>query len=479
MDYEKLNNLPLVVIFGRTNVGKSTLFNCLTEKKQALISDIEGTTRDSNIGVVEWREKKFALVDTGGITDFSFFLKRKKNSGSIEEEVQKQAINYLKKADLILFLVDKKEGLLPQDKEIAIFLKKISPELANIILAVNKVDGQRDRKDLFDFYKLGLGEPIGISAASGSATGDLLDLVINKIKAVKKKKVKDENENEKIKEEVIKVSILGQPNVGKSSLLNSILGEKRVIVSPIPHTTREPQNTFLEYNNRKIKLIDTAGISKKGMQFSRGKKDLYLEKKGIAMSLASLKKSDMVLLVIDISRSITQQDLKIIEEAITKKKSLIIIANKWDLIPVKDFKKYTAYIRAKIPFAAWAPIQFISAATGAKVNKILDLILEISEQRKKELSEEDLKKFIKQAIKIHQPSRGKGVKHPRIRSFKQISSNPPSFELMIGGKEDLHFSYLRFLENRLREQFYITGTPLSIYIKKSRPLYSSSKFSKL
>lgn len=323
MSYNVKNNLPLVVIFGRTNVGKSTLFNCLIEKKQALVSKIEGTTRDSNIGQIEWRGVKFELVDTGGIIDLKHLENKKIKAQDIEAKVQQQARDYLKRADLILFLVDTKIGLMPQDKQMALFLKKAIRQ-NKILLLANKADSPKLRSSIAEFNKLNLNEPIPISAANGSGTGDMLDIVVDKIKRKSKNQIDNQPDELKI-DNSIKVCILGKPNVGKSSLLNSILGYNRVIVSETPHTTREPQNTNIIYKDNKVTLIDTAGISKKGTK-TKG-----LEKYGIGKSLSALKKSAIALLVIDISQTITHQDQKLIEEIIERRASFIIIANKWDL----------------------------------------------------------------------------------------------------------------------------------------------------
>jgi len=270
-------------------------------------------------------------------------------------------------------------------------------------------------------------------------------------------------------QDIIKVCIIGKPNVGKSSLLNSLLGYQRVIVSPIPHTTREPQDTDIIYQEKNIKLIDTAGISKKGAK-TKG-----LEKYGIAKSLGMLTKADIALLVLDISEGITHQDAKLIEEILNQQKSLILIANKWDLIKARDTKKYTNYIYGKLPFTQFVPIQFTSALTGEKVKKILDLILAIDQERKLKLGDSQLNKFLLRLVKIHRPAKGKGVKHPRIYEFKQIAANPPRFIIRLGPKDNIHFSYLRFMENRLRENFGFTGTPITIKIAKNKNLRGQHK----
>ncbi|MDD4901233.1 MAG: ribosome biogenesis GTPase Der [Patescibacteria group bacterium] len=455
---------PLVVIFGRTNVGKSSLFNCLVEKRQALTSDIAGTTRDSNLGEVNWCGHEFSLIDTGGIIDFKHLTGKAALTDEISAQVQKQAVVYLKKADLVLFLLDGKSGLMPQDKELALLIKK-AVVAGKILLVINKIDAPSDRLKTSEFYKLAMGEPNHVSAANGSGTGDLLDLIVKKLKF---KKIPASSAEQKFdiqpptSDAPMRVCIIGKPNVGKSSLLNSLLGYERVIVSLTPHTTREPQNTKIIYQDQPLLLIDTAGISKKGT------KAFGLEKFGIAKSLFALAKSEIALLVLDISEPITRQDSRLAEEIVSAKKSFIIIANKWDLAKERDTKKYTDYIYNELPFARFAPIQFLSAKTGEKVKKIFDLILNISLERKIEVADEELKGFLKRIVKLHPPAKGKGIRYPRIRSFFQIEANPPKFEIEIGPKEDLHFSYIRFIENRLRDSYGFLGTPLSVQVTKNK-----------
>ncbi len=462
MNRKSEKNLPLVVICGRTNVGKSTLFNCLTEKRQALVSDVAGTTRDSNLGSVEWSNSAFELVDTAGIIN-PRTLSKKIDGLDIDSQTQKQAISYLNSADLIILLVDAKAGLLPEDKELASQLKKNKNYKNKTWVVANKIDNFKSASEAAQFNKLGLGEPFVISAASGLGTGDLLDVVIDYLdKARKNKKIYNDKD-----EEMIKACIIGKPNVGKSSLLNAILGYERVIVSPIAHTTREPQNTEISYHDHRIKLIDTAGIARHSRNVTG------FEKYGIIKSLTSLEKADIALLVLDISEPITHQDAKLIQEIVERGKSLVFIANKWDKVKEHDTKKWTEIIYDKLPFATWAPIQFISARTGEKVHKILDLIIDIDKQRKLQLSDSQCEKFMKAVVKIHRPAKGKGTKVPRIYEFRQDKNNPPVFVLRIGPNDDLHFSYVRFMENRLRERHGFIGTPLNVRVTKHKKSHTT------
>jgi len=464
---ESEKNLPLVVICGRTNVGKSTFFNCLSGKRQALVSDIAGTTRDSNLGVVEWNRSAFDLVDTAGIIDKRCLEDKKITANDIDSQTQKQARSYLDRADLILFLVDTKAGLLPEDRSLAHGLKNQTKYQKKTLLIANKVDSLKLASEAAQFNKLGLGEPYYVSAANGLGTGDLLDIIVDRLDKNRQNKKLEINIDD---EHQINACIIGKPNVGKSSLLNAILGYERVIVSPVPHTTREPQNTKILYRDQTITLVDTAGISR------QGKKTTGLEKPGILKSLNSLNHADIAVLILDISEPISHQDAKIIQEIVDRQKSLIIIANKWDLIENRNTKTWTQIIYDKLPFATWAPIQFISAKTGEKVNKILDLILEIAQGRQVTLSESQSEKFLKHVVKIHKPAKGKGLKAPHIYEFKQVKSNPPMFTLRIGPNDDLHFSYVRFIENRLRERHGFIGTPLTVKVtsnKKSHTTYNN------
>ncbi len=460
---EKKEKLPLVALYGRTNVGKSTLFNCLTEKKQALVSNISGTTRDSNLGIVEWNNSAFEIVDTAGIIDYRY-LGKKIKSDDLDEMVQAQAISYLEKASLLIFLADAKAGLMPEDIELARAINRSEKYKKKTILVINKVDSLRAEAEAAQFNKLGLGEPFSVSAVSGLGTGDLLDLIVNRIDKKRKNKAPEKYSDNDL---TTNVCLVGKPNVGKSSLLNSILGYERVVVSPIPHTTRESQDTKINFKNNLIRLIDTAGISR------QGKKGKGLEKFGIEKTFSSLERADIALLILDLSEEITHQDLKIIEEINNRRKSLIIIGNKWDKVEDRDTKKWTEFLRNKMPFVAYAPIQFISAKTGEKVGKIMDLVVEIAEQRKLMLSPSQTEKFLKRVVKIHKPAKGKGTKPPRIYEFVQEKNNPPLFKLRIGPNDDLHASYVRFMENRLRERHGFLGTPINIRVTKDKKSHTT------
>lgn len=473
---KKTKKLPIVAIFGRTNVGKSTLFNCLVEKKQALVSSIAGTTRDSNINRVAWNNREFELIDTAGIIDYRYLNGKKTKQTGIEAQTQDQARSYLEKASLIIFLVDNKAGLLIEDRDLARLVQKSETFKNKTILVANKIDNFKQASEAAIFNKLGLGEPNKISALTGAGTGDLLDLIVKKLyKTVLKKApgVRSEKLSGVKEAKVVEgpnritLCIIGQPNVGKSSLLNAILGYERVIVSPIPHTTREPQNMDINYKDNIITIIDTAGISRHGH-----KNKIKLEKYGIEKSLDALENADIALLVFDIATGLTHQDTKLIEEIVSRKKSFIFIANKWDMIEEKDTKHWTNYIYGKLPFATYAPVQFISAKTGSKVNKILDLALEIAENRKISLSDATLSHFLQKIIHIHKPAKGKGLRAPRIYYLKQVHSKPPKFEIKIGSKDNLHFSYVRFMENRLREKFGWIGTPITLFVNKKRRVHS-------
>ena len=466
--------LPTIALVGRVNVGKSTLFNKILEQNKAIVSSIPGTTRTRNIGIVSWRGKQFTLVDTGGLT-FSDEI-------PLEKEIIEQTEIAIKSADLIIFVVDVQAGLLPQERELG---KRLIKDKNRIIFVANKADSERLRMNIHeaDWHKLGLGEPFPVSAANGSNVGNLLDEIFKRLekarpngKAGKKPKTLKELK-------VIKIAMIGKPNVGKSSLFNDLVGKKEVIVSDMPHTTREPHDTLVEVDGQALLFVDTAGIRRKANVSGE------LEKAGIGKSIDAVKRADIVLLVLDASEPISVQDQQLGGFLRENTKSTIIVLNKWDLVEERqkrvsrsgqqkgevaliskdtdafknDFKQN---IYASFPHLDFAPIIFTSAKTQYKLHQIFPLIFRAWTERHTIVPEAELKEFFKKITKEHRPSRGKGTKHPEVLSFHQIHNNPPMFEMMIKFQTSVHFSYVRYIENRLREKFGFFATPIVIKLTK-------------
>ncbi|MFA6322744.1 MAG: ribosome biogenesis GTPase Der [Candidatus Buchananbacteria bacterium] len=455
--------LPTVVIVGRINAGKSSLFNRLTEGGKALVSDIPGTTRDYNKGKVSWRTKTFELIDTGGVdidilkNSIQALLPEKKIKKlffgkAIEKEIIKQTKAALIKADMVLMVVDGQAGLMQQDRELALVLKKFKKP---IILACNKIDSPKWQASSHDFFKLGLGRPYAVSAANGSGTGDLLDELIKKIKGQRgRPKINDERP--------IKVAIIGKPNVGKSSLVNQILGEERVIVSEEPHTTREPQDTEIIYNDRKILIFDTAGLRK------RAKIERGLEKMSTSRSLGLIKSADIILFITEVDKPITAQDSHLAGLIKDSGAGLILVGNKWDRLEEKTEKidgQIRSYYQRAFPFLSFAPLVFISALTGRNVQNILDVVLAVDENRNRLVEENELEKIIKILVRRQRPVQAKGQKSPHIFAIKQVKTHPPEFVVSVNEEDTLHFSYLRFIENQIREKFDFLGVPVKIKLE--------------
>jgi len=450
---DMINTLPRIAIVGRANVGKSTLFNRIIEKQKALVSSMAGTTRDRNIGVGQWRGKSFELTDTGGLDiDLS-----EETHQDIAQGVIRQALAAIDKADLILFLVDTNEGATPADRKLAGELIR-KGYAGKTILVGNKAESARNKKYDTGIYRLGLGEPAFVSASSGSGVGDLLDMVLDRIKHVELPEINP------AAIQPIKVALLGRPNVGKSSILNSILGEERVIVSAVAHTTRESHDTQFNYNGRDFIIIDTAGMRRKAKMDKEG-----LEKKSVGKSISAIHDCDVAVLVTDVSKKIDMQDKKITQEILESGKSVIIVANKWDTVDDKDTGTINSFVdryRLEFPYLWWAPLIFVSAKENLRTKKILELIQEVVASRSIRISDSQLDKFLKQRIKQHKPSRGKGLKNPYIYEIHQTAVNPPRFEIYVNDPTTLHFSYIRFLQNNMREQFKIIGTPIQVELRK-------------
>jgi len=444
-------SLPQIAIVGRANVGKSTLFNRLVEKNKAIVSPISGTTRDRNIDKVAWQGKNFILIDTGGLDI------EKNKAGKIEQNIVKQAYRAIEDADLILFLIDIKQGIMPMDKELAREIIK-NGKKSQTILVGNKADSPKYHQMIGDLFPLNLGEPNMISAANGSGCGDLLDLLMGRLPKRKTKKPTGPQKPE------IKVAIVGKPNVGKSSILNSILGEERVIVTDIAHTTRESHDIEFSYKENNFILIDTAGIVRKSKVGHK-----TLERKSIDKSLNTIEHADVVVFVTEAQKKIDSLDKKVTQEILESGKSLIIVANKWDLIPDKEtntINQYVDYYYNQFPYLWWAPIIFISAKDEVRTRKILDMILDIQKSKQIQISNSQLDKFLKYQISKHRPSRGRGLKNPYIYKIEQVGTNPPKFLIYVNEPKILHFSYLRFLQNNIRQKFNILGTPIQVETKK-------------
>jgi GTP-binding protein len=444
---------PSIALVGRKNVGKSSLFNRLIERKQAIVSNIPGTTRDVGIGTCLWRGQLLTILDTGGLD----IVKR----DEIEVNVRKQALRAAQKSHLIVFVVDAQTGPLSTDLLLAKELRKVGPP---VILAVNKSDNPNLRVGVSDEWrKLGFGEPVAVSAVNGGGSGDLLDRVFEELKKI-------ELPLEKVEPELI-ITMLGRPNVGKSSLLNAMIGEERVIVSEIPHTTREPQDTLLFYGGRPILIVDTAGIRK------RAKIGPGLEMVSVEKSMVALKQTDVALLILDVTDDVSSQDSHLAGLADDSGKGIIVVLNKWDLVGGKtektsnDFKE--RYQKA-LPFLAWAPIVFTSAISGQRVQNLLDLALKVRENRERVVSEDELDEFIDEVIKPYVKKRtphrkdalGTKKKHPHIYGLRQTATAPPTFSLIVKDKAVVDFSYLRFIENRMRDRFEFEGTPLRVHARE-------------
>jgi len=447
---QELKNYPLVALVGRVNVGKSTLFNLLIGEKKALTAPVAGTTRDLNYGICEWRGVQFAVADSGGYMPHP--------ANEIDEKVAKQVGAVLKKANLIILVVDGKAGLHPEDRE---FLKVIRAKHSKtpILLVANKADSLRDIQAGYsqEWQKLGLGESIPVSAANGLGSGDFLDIVLEKMNLTMKDQPELQVESEK---KPIRVAIIGRTNVGKSSLLNRILGEERVIVSSVPNTTREPQDMFIHYGDQPIILVDTVGIRR------QSRVGVKLEKEGVGRSVKNIKNSDFVLLVIEGQVTPSKQELRLARMAVDAGAGLMIVVNKWDLIEGKDTKSIQAFealYHHYFKFVKWAPIMFISALNGQRTSKVLERLMIVAENRGRIVPQDELTVFIKKAIAKQPAARIMFRRKPVIHGFSQVDTNPPTFRLTVNDPFAINYMYLRYLENRFREQYTSDGTIIRIF----------------
>ena len=428
---------PIVAMVGRPNVGKSTLFNKLAGKRISIVQDTPGVTRDRVYAESEWLNRKFTMIDTGGIEPES--------SDIIVKQMRRQAQIAIEMADVIVFVVDGKEGLTAADQEVAQMLRKSKKP---VVLVVNKIDRLALEENSYEFYNLGIGDPITISASQGLGLGDMLDEVV--------KYFNDPSEDEE-DDEYIRIAMIGKPNVGKSSLMNRLLGEERVIVSNVPGTTRDSIDSYLETEDGKFILVDTAGLRRK----SKVKEEI--ERYSVIRTYAAIEKADVAILVIDAEQGITEQDEKIIGYAHEMNKAIMVVVNKWDLIEKDDktLSNYQKDLQQKLKFMPYAKYLFISALTGQRVHKILSTAKYCYDNYSKRVSTGLLNDVISKAVLMKEPP-VVALKRLKIYYATQVATKPPKFVFFVNDPNLLHFSYGRYLENQLRESFDFDGTGIEI-----------------
>ncbi len=433
---------PIVAVVGRPNVGKSTLFNKLAGQRISIVQDTPGVTRDRIYADVEWLGRPFTLIDTGGMEPGAEDI--------ILRQILQQAQVAMETADVILFVCDVKQGLLEDDMQVANILRKTKKP---VVLAVNKVDDMRkENLDVYDFYSLGLGDPIPISAGQMLGLGELLDAVVSHFPP------KEEGEGES---DAIYVAVIGKPNAGKSSLINRILGEERLIVSHIPGTTRDAIDTPITINGQKYIFIDTAGIRRK----SKIKEDI--ERYSIIRAVAAVERCDVAVLLVDANEGVTDQDTKIAGIAHERGKGAIIAINKWDTIEKNDktMNQFLKDIDAELAYMSYAPKIFVSALTGQRIGRLMELIRTVHENQCLRISTGMLNEVLIEATAMQQPPSDKG-KQLRIYYVTQVSVKPPTFVLFVNNRELMHFSYRRYLENQFRAAFGFTGTPIHFIVRE-------------
>ena len=464
---------PLVAIVGRPNVGKSTFFNRMIGERVAIVEDLPGTTRDRIYGDTDWNGREFTLIDTGGLELGSDIpigqIGLNGQPGDITKRVRAQAELAIEEADVIIFMVDAQAGITAADEEVAELLRRTRKP---VILTANKSDNARLRQDVVEFYALGIGEPITISSTQGTGTGDLLDLIVD---ALPPEQEGLEGEEE---EDITRIAIVGRPNVGKSSLLNAILGFQRAIVSEVPGTTRDAIDIEFTYKDEKLVLIDTAGIRR------RGRVGPGVEKYSVLRSSRAIDRCDVALLVIDASEGLAAQDTHIAGEIQEKAKGVVVIVNKWDLAQaqrreeregqfphpddmIESAERYRKIIAEDFKFIPYAPVVFTSAKTGYHVQSLLDTVLDIAEMRYLRIPTSRLNEVVHEAVRRHHPTVFKG-KVMKIYYATQTQVNPPTFVFFVNDPQALHFSYERYLENQLRQTFSFKGTGIRLQFR-SRP----------
>ncbi len=451
---------PVVALVGRPNVGKSTLFNRLVGEPMAIVDDTPGTTRDRLFGESEWSGTAFDVIDTGGIDPAFRSGKEPLSVGSADfvSEIRTQAEIAIQESDAVLFVVEAISGVTPADREVAQMLRRNQKVVDGearppVFLVVNKADSAQLREGVPEFYELGMGEPYPISAIHGTGTGDLLDVLIASFP----------EQAEEEEDDSVKIAIVGKPNVGKSSLLNQLLGQERAIVSPIAGTTRDATDTHFVYENLPVTLIDTAGIRR------RGKIEPGVEKYSVVRTMRALERCEVALLMIDATSGITAQDTHIAGYILENWKSTVVLVNKWDVVEKDTYtmQQYTEIIRRELNFMPYVPILFISAKTGQRVDQVMPMALRVQEERLARLTTGQINRILQEAQDKHAAtSRGGRALH--IYYGTQVRSDPPTFLLFVNDPKLGHFSYLRYLENRIREEYPFSGTPIRLVLKARR-----------
>lgn len=432
---------PLVAIVGRPNVGKSTLFNKLVGRRVAIVEDTPGVTRDRLYGEATWLDYAFTIIDTGGIEPA--------REDIIAVQMRRQAELAIDMADVILFLVDGREGMTSTDEDVADILRRSAKP---VVLAVNKVDAPKFEENAYDFYALGLGTPYTISAEQGLGLGDLLDEVVRDFP-----KAGEEEDAEG----TINIAVVGKPNVGKSSLVNAILGDERTIVSDIPGTTRDAIDTPFEREGQKYVLVDTAGIRRK-----RAIEDESIERYSVIRSLSAIRRADVALIVVDAEQGLSEQDVRIAGYVHEEGKASVLIVNKWDLIE-KDTHTMHAFkkkLSSDLAFMSYVPMLFISAKTGQRVNKVLEQAEYVYRQASMRITTGTLNDVIAEAVMVNEPPSDKG-RRLKIYYATQVAVRPPTFVIKVNDPKLMHFSYARYLENYLRKSFSMEGTPVRMYFR--------------
>ena len=441
---------PLVALVGRPNAGKSTLFNRIVGRRLAVVSDVPGTTRDRLYADAEWAGSVFTVVDTGGIEVTEGWQTEPLSEDSVLflPAIRTQAAIAIQDADVIVQVVDGQSGITAADQEVADILRQTKKP---VIIAANKLESINKRDDAYEFYELALGEVFAISALHGNGTGDLLDAITEAIPFVP-----EEDEDD----DTIKIAILGKPNAGKSTLLNKLIGEERAIVSPIAGTTRDAIDTKLTFEGQEFTIIDTAGIRRPG------KIDPGVEKYSVLRAIKALSRADIALLLIDAEAGITAQDTHIAGMLTEENSGVIVLVNKWDAVVKDSFTiyDYEKELREALKFIPYAPILFISAKTGKRVDKVLPKALEVQETRHQRIPTSELNKWMRDVITVHPPPSHNGL---RVKFFytTQVTTAPPTFVMFVNKPEWVHFSYQRYLENRLREEYPFEGSPMRLVFR--------------